>query len=475
MAGRGTDIKLGGIEPPSIEQEIKNEETRRLLETTRILKEQGREVDDTVLHTIRKMHEKYHDEIVEIAKKKYKKNIDARNRAEREIIALGGLKVIGSGHFSYTRVDNQVKGRCGRQGNAGEVVFFNDIEDLIRIGVSPKDIKRFSAALEKGPIVEEHTKRTPLGDLIYSAQAKNEERTKESIHFTQKVEGTVAKCRSHLRETTEGIKRENDYRNEVIYMIEKVVDEIVITSSKTVQNHNDLKGDMKLSRLKLDNEQLISLADEFLGQTITESDIESCETVLDLVNILIEEPLMRFETAFDTGGEEYLKSTKAIVDKRLNRTWFAFEDVIERIKNQYALMGLIPGNNPPETVEPALLDGYFHCYESMTAQIVRQILNPKYLEKHPEDHMGLSEFVVNTDVTTERITTTEAEKRNEETRRMIDEEVETARVDRKKSRSENISRVNLPYFVSVVKERLHLTRDSRELGRSHSDDVTHRR
>ena len=471
MAGRGTDIKLGGIAPPTLEEEIEIEKTRRLLATRANLEAKGIRITGRHIKAINEMHEKYKDEIIEKARAVHERKMLQKAMEERTVLAAGGLKVIGSGHFMYRRVDNQVKGRCGRQGNVGETVFFNDLEDLQRIGVPPKEMSKLARMLESGPIIEPTTaRRTPLSDIIYEAQEKNESRTKDGIEHSQKIEKTVANCRNRLRIITEGVKRENHYEEEVEFMIEKVVADIVATSSGKVDNPKDLRGKMKLSRIKLDTEQLRDLSDEFLGIELSETDLEAFTTVGELVEFLEDGAKTKLEAELTAGGEEFLSSTKNLVDERLKRTWFAFEDVLERIKLQRSMVGLIPGNNPPEDIEPFILDGFAHCYESMTAQIVRQVLNPNYLEKHPEDHFGLSQFIINTDVTTTRVSNKEGKEREEESARIISQEVEEARVERETERN-RITSVNVPYFVSVVKERLKITKD-RRVGRTPEETHT---
>lgn len=94
MAGRGTDIILGG----NIETDIKNI------------------IDSDVFS-----EETKNNKVLEL-KEKWKKDHD-------EVISLGGLHVIGTERNESRRIDNQLRGRAGRQGDPGSSIFFTSFED----------------------------------------------------------------------------------------------------------------------------------------------------------------------------------------------------------------------------------------------------------------------------------------------------------------------------------------------------------
>ena len=153
----------------------------------------------------KKWKNKFEDELEKTAIKRRIAIKSKKDQMEKEALEAGGLKVIGSGHFAYSRVDDQVKGRCGRQGNKGEVIFFNDREDLLRIGVPKTKADAFQQQASRGPIIEDVRGATPLSDAIYEAQAKTEEMTKASIVQSQEIEKEVAKYRRVLRVQRETI------------------------------------------------------------------------------------------------------------------------------------------------------------------------------------------------------------------------------------------------------------------------------
>ena len=81
------------------------------------------DTEDEEILKVRKEYQEYYDEI------------DKEVKKEREkVIAAGGLKIIGTERHESRRIDNQLRGRSGRQGDPGESIFFISLEDdLMRI------------------------------------------------------------------------------------------------------------------------------------------------------------------------------------------------------------------------------------------------------------------------------------------------------------------------------------------------------
>ena len=120
MAGRGTDIMLGGNSEFLAKQEMRKEQyEERLIEQATAFNE----TDDK--------------EIIEV-RSKFKSLVDKFNNEIKEekekVIAAGGLKIIGTERHESRRIDNQLRGRSGRQGDPGETRFYLGLDDdLLKI------------------------------------------------------------------------------------------------------------------------------------------------------------------------------------------------------------------------------------------------------------------------------------------------------------------------------------------------------
>ena len=413
MAGRGTDIRLGGGEEVSIEKERERARDEYIIQFwDTCLKNAPMKPEEMEIYKAIFEQQLLRNKAADIEKKarrSYELKMYEKQCKESDVIAAGGLKIIGSGHFIYKRTDDQVKGRCGRQGDVGEVVFFSDLDDLDRIGVPHSVIDKLETIIgDKKYIFEEPfdgKKKHPLRRAIEEAQKTNEREVKDRIFYDQMVENVVADCRSRLSDDIEGIKRDNDYKKHLNYMVEALIYEMVIESSdltytdmEKVNDSNDGYIIDKRSTGRINAFQFRLLVGEFLGEDITPEEIEKCHTVRNLVDYLTNKTKGKIDAAFN-GGEGPIKE---MVDQKMGRTWYAFEERLDRIKNQQTDAMMVSAN-PLENLEPSILDAYHYCFTSMIAQIVRQVVNPKYLEKYPEDHFGLSEFIVNTNATTQRV------------------------------------------------------------------------
>ena len=189
MAGRGTDIQLGG-----------NVEFR-------IAGELGDEED-------------------EVAKERATANIRAEVAAAREkVLAAGGLLVVGSERHEARRIDNQLRGRSGRQGDPGASLFFLSLEDdLMRIFGS----ERMDSMLSKLGLKDGEAIIHPwINKALEKAQQKVEARNYEIRKNLLKFDNVMNDQRSVVYEQRKDLMRIDDVSGTVADMRHEVVDSIV--------------------------------------------------------------------------------------------------------------------------------------------------------------------------------------------------------------------------------------------------------
>ncbi len=117
MAGRGTDIMLGGNA-----EYLAKEEMLKLGYEHNVI-EQATSFATITDEEILKARDKYNQ-----LYKKYKEQTD---KEKQEVKAVGGLRIIGTERHESRRIDNQLRGRAGRQGDEGSSVFYISMEDDI--------------------------------------------------------------------------------------------------------------------------------------------------------------------------------------------------------------------------------------------------------------------------------------------------------------------------------------------------------
>jgi preprotein translocase subunit SecA len=154
MAGRGVDIKLGG-----------NAEHLTQLELAKL----GLKPGDPD-------YQERFDEVFP--------SIEARVEEDRErVLDAGGLFILGTERHESRRIDNQLRGRSGRQGDPGESRFFLSAEDdLVRLFAGD----RIYRILDRFKVVDEEGNEEPIEAGILSKQIENAQRKVEEQHFLQR-------------------------------------------------------------------------------------------------------------------------------------------------------------------------------------------------------------------------------------------------------------------------------------------------
>ena len=120
MAGRGTDILLGGNAEYMALQRMRNQ---GMSEESISFATSYHQTDDSEVLEARRIFKEYYDS--------FKDEIE---QEKQEVIKVGGLRIIGTERHESRRIDNQLRGRAGRQGDVGSTKFYLSMEDdMIRL------------------------------------------------------------------------------------------------------------------------------------------------------------------------------------------------------------------------------------------------------------------------------------------------------------------------------------------------------
>lgn len=399
MAGRGTDIKLGG-ESLSWE-EFLNETTdkviadlaakRRLPGMFKTLRLElwKKEQKERLLNT-----PGYIDQI----KLHYKQ----RKGAKEKVLQAGGLKVIGSGHFPYSRVDDQVKGRCGRQGDPGEFIFFNDFEDLASLGIPEFQLEALRMHVDASPqkcldtsdlSTKANKKQAKmLNAVIEEAQRRQDDATYSSIQYQQQISRSMSQLREKFHAETEHLRRSDEYVDAVETMIKRTVESILLRSNPNVVNNTHMPAEekfeldrkQKISKRTLSFEQVASLSAEFLGISLTAEQLKQFKTMAQLQDYLTQIGLEKLHKQLDTqdkkGKERIKQRFKEVVDTCMNRAWSDFEGYIDAIEFQRKTNAIAKyqGGDADVEMDAKVFEVFAYCAESQRAMIAREILNPEF-------------------------------------------------------------------------------------------------
>ena len=210
MAGRGTDIMLGGNS-----EFLAKEEMQKQRMSPELIEEANTyyETDDQQILDARKKFQ----ELVE----KY----DATIKEEKEkVINAGGLKIIGTERHESRRIDNQLRGRAGRQGDVGESKFYIALDDdLMKIFGGDMITKVYNTlgADENMPI-----QSRMISNAVENAQKKVESRNFTIRKNVLKYDDVMNAQREIIYKQRREVLDGKDIHENIINMIEFVADNV---------------------------------------------------------------------------------------------------------------------------------------------------------------------------------------------------------------------------------------------------------
>ncbi len=311
MAGRGTDIKLGGND-----EFLARAEMRKLGFTDELIEEATgyAETDDQEILNARETYR----ELLE----KYKAETDAEAEKVRE---AGGLFIMGTERHESRRIDNQLCGRAGRQGDPGASRFYLSAEDnLLRLFAGD----RIEAIMSRIPGEEDTPLESKmLSKTVESAQAKVEARNFNIRKSVLDFDDVMNRQREIIYSQRDQVLDGENLRDTIIKMIPDT-----ITSLVTEYLPHDDK----------DNWNLEGLRESLKGWLISEDDEETLIYDTDELENLEKEYLI--ETLTKKATEIYEENEKLIPEdtmrelervyllKNVDNYWMEHIDAMEELK-----------------------------------------------------------------------------------------------------------------------------------------------
>ena len=228
MAGRGTDIILGGNPEIMTVKEMK----KRGYEDHLIAESSGfSATDDEEIIEARKLYQEI------LAQKK----LELKEEQEK-VKEAGGLFILGTERHESRRIDNQLRGRAGRQGDPGTTRFFISLEDeLMRLFGS----ERIQGMVEKlGMEEDDAIEHKMLSKSIESAQKKVEGKNFSIRKSVLQYDDVMNKQREIIYAERKRVLEGENIKPEIMEMIDSLADAIVdkFCPEKTYQEEWDIKG-----------------------------------------------------------------------------------------------------------------------------------------------------------------------------------------------------------------------------------------
>ena len=309
MAGRGTDIMLGGNSEYLAKQEMRKlGYSEELIEQANAFNETD---DEEVLKARTKFKEliaKYNDEIKD---------------EKQKVLDAGGLKIIGTERHESRRIDNQLRGRSGRQGDPGESRFYLGMDDeLLKLFGGDMMTRIFDMGKldEDTPIYAK-----PLAKMIENAQMKVEGRNfsirKHVISYDDVMNIQREIIYKQRREVLDG----NDMHENVVAMMNDSCEMVAMTYSDEILNS------------ELNKESLLNEVKSTFGIENIDCLSKKTVTVEDVISELQEKTLKRYEEKVQELGEDIKELERFVILKVVDNKWMDHIDAMDSLKNGIGL------------------------------------------------------------------------------------------------------------------------------------------
>ena len=309
MAGRGTDIILGGNSEFLAKEEMrKSKISHELIEEANTYYETDDKDILNARETFKKLVSKYDEQIKE---------------EKEKVINAGGLKIIGTERHESRRIDNQLRGRSGRQGDNGESKFYIALDDdLMKIfgGDTITKVYNSIGADENMPI-----ESRIISKAVENAQKKVEGRNfsirKNVLKYDDVMNAQREIIYAQRREVLDG---ENIHDN-IINMIDTVAE---ATVNMYVENEN---GDVNVEAL---NQEIINTYGIEMLDYIKENNSEAQKISEELIKKANEKYAKK---EAEIGSEEMRELERVVMLKVVDEKWMNHIDSMDELKNGIGL------------------------------------------------------------------------------------------------------------------------------------------
>ena len=372
MAGRGTDIMLGGNS-----EFLAVEEMRRKGRTEAEIAE-ATAYNDTDDEYILELRKEYRD-----LNKKFKDEIEEE---KEKVIEAGGLKIIGTERHDSRRIDNQLRGRSGRQGDPGESIFYLSLDDKLMHIFGGDHVARFYDKLA----IDE---TMPIQVGFISKALENAQKRVEGINFdsrkrTLNYDDVMNAQREIIYAQRRVVLDGEDVDDIIQKMVEDTVDEIVNTYQDDIENNKLNKALFKQEIINLLTIDSVPELEKEKVEEVKEEKTEEKSSKKAIINHEIlrkelkEKALEILKEKKEQIGKEFAELERVVMLKVVDDKWMEHLDNMEDLRNGIGLRGYAQ----KDPVVQYRIEGTY-MFEEMITEIkleITKLMMHVYKDEHAE-------------------------------------------------------------------------------------------
>lgn len=318
MAGRGTDIVLGGN--PDFMAKQKMEKDGFNLEVIEAATSFVASDDAEVLKAKIEYERLFES---------FKKICDAE---KEKVIEAGGLHIIGTERHESRRIDNQLRGRAGRQGDVGSTIFFVSLEDDVARIFGGDKLKSIADAFR-------FDEDTPIANSIMTKQIERAQRMVESRNYS--IRKQVLAYDDVMNAQRESIYGERGKVLDGLDIHDQIVDMFGELAEDIIGHHADYKVDLSDWNYDAFNDALEKrMLDE--GTRLMNIELCDCFDVYKLKTAVVDKAKESYEKKISeakANGIDFGEVERYILLKTVDAKWMDHIDAMDSLRRGIGLRG----------------------------------------------------------------------------------------------------------------------------------------
>ncbi|MCR5553253.1 MAG: preprotein translocase subunit SecA [bacterium] len=354
MAGRGTDILLGGnpdfmakaeLVKAGYSEEVINKATSYFVP------------DD---EEVQEAHKLYVKTLADLASE-IKENRD-------KVIELGGLKIVGTERHESRRIDNQLRGRSGRQGEPGVSIFYISADDDLSRVFGSDRLKNMAQLFKLDA-------DTSINWKFFSRGVENAQKKVESYNFSIRknlveFDNVLNRQREEVYALRDRVLAGENMHERILTMVDEVTETLLET-------YCDFRHPEETDIEELNREfeqKLIEPESNFITRELIENNAKD-----EVIKAVADNIKTRYENnikAYSEMGVKFDEVERTIMLRIIDRKWIDHIDDMDNLRQGIGLRGY--GNQNPVTVyQQEGFDMFDQMGESLRRDIVEALLNVK--------------------------------------------------------------------------------------------------
>ncbi|MBR7172641.1 MAG: preprotein translocase subunit SecA [Clostridia bacterium] len=347
MAGRGTDILLGGNSEFMAKQELK--------------KKGYEEYDIDIAASFFPVENEQQQQAREEYFKLKEKFDEVVKKEKQEVIELGGLRIIGTERHESRRIDNQLRGRAGRQGDPGASVFYISADDDLARVFGSERMKKMADFFK--------LEDASINYKFFSRSIENAQKKVEGYHYSIRknvveYDNVLNRQREEVYVERNRILNGESMHEKILSMIKDVVDDVVGEFSNFSKPE---QVDIEAFNKALEK-RLLDAETNFITLNIL-----SDYTIDEIKGEILKRATARYElrkAGYEKQGINFEAVERDVLLRILDRKWIDHIDNMDNLRTGIGLRGY--GNKNPITVYQA--EG-FEMFDYMIENMRKDVAN----------------------------------------------------------------------------------------------------